>query len=94
MLMLGRNMEVAENQGNDENVVHRERQLDEITGNKLERLFFTTQGLEGHGEQLFVLAGTVGENAPFGEARFFLRFVDGPLLGRRARIAATSSLKR
>ena len=47
MLVFARNTEVGEDQSDDKNVVHRERQLDEVAGDELEGFRFTPHESQG-----------------------------------------------
>src|ERR1017187_3612703 len=51
MLVLPGDAEIGEDEGNDKHIVHRERQLDQITGDKLEGLLLAAQGFEDQGEE-------------------------------------------
>ena len=51
MLVLAWDLEIGEDESYDKDVVHRERQLDEITGQKLQGLFFSTEGSKGQCEE-------------------------------------------
>jgi len=51
MLILARDLKIGEEHGNHKDIIHRERQLDEITGQKFQGFLFAAEGFQRQGEE-------------------------------------------